>query len=88
MLTHLQLFATSWMVACQAPVSMGFSELKYWTGLPFPSPEDPPDPGIEPVSLALQHWQADSLPLVPPEKPNLCQFNQILPNTILSSLYY
>ena len=77
MLTHVQLFATSWMVACQAPVSMGFSRLKYWTGLPFPSPEDPPDPGMEPVSLALLHWQADSLPLVPPE-PTLCQFNQIL----------
>ena len=41
---------TSWNVACQAPLSMGFSQQEYWSGLPFPSPEDLPDPGIEPVS--------------------------------------
>ena len=43
----------------QAPLSMGFSRQEYWNGLPFPSPEDLPDPGIEPRSLALQ---VDSLP--------------------------
>ena len=48
-------------VACQAPQSMGFSRQEYWSGLPFPSPEDLPDPGVElefPVAPALQ---ADSL---------------------------
>ena len=43
-----------WTVACQVPLSMGFSTQKYWSGLPFPSPGDLPDPGIEPGSLALQ----------------------------------
>ena len=48
-----------WTVALQAPLSMGFSRQESWSGLPFPSPEDLPDPGIEPESPALQ---ADSLP--------------------------
>ena len=50
--------ATPWTVAYQAPWSMGFSRQEYWSGLPFPSPEDRPDPGIKPGSPALQ---ADSL---------------------------
>ena len=48
---HVQLFATPWTIAHQAPLSMGFSRKEYWTGLPFPSPGDLPDPGIEPTSL-------------------------------------
>ena len=51
--------ATPWTVACQAPLSMGFSRKEYWSGLPFFSPGDLPDPGIEPGSPALQ---ADDLP--------------------------
>ena len=51
-LSHVQLFATPWTVAYQAPPSMGFSRQEYWSGLPFPSP-DLPDPAIEPESLAL-----------------------------------
>ena len=51
--------ATLWTVACQAPLSMGFSRQDYWSVLPFPSPGDLPDLGIEPGSPALQ---ADSLP--------------------------
>ena len=47
-LSHVQLFA------CQAPQSMGFSRQDYWSGLPFTSPRDLPDPGIEPRSPALQ----------------------------------
>ena len=43
-------FATPWTVAHQAPLSMGLSKQEYWSGLPFPSPEDLPDPGIEPTS--------------------------------------
>ena len=50
---------TAWTVAHQAPLSMGFSRQEYWSGLPFPSPGDLPDPGIEPGSPSLQ---ADSLP--------------------------
>ena len=46
--------ATPWTVACQAPPSMGFSRQEYWSGLPFPSPGDLPDPGIKPASPALQ----------------------------------
>ena len=49
--SHVRLFVTPWTVAHQAPLSMGFSRQEYWSGLPFPSPGDLPDPGIEPVSL-------------------------------------
>ena len=49
--SHVQLFATPWTVARQAPLSMGFSRREYWSGLPFPPPGDRPDPGIETVSL-------------------------------------
>ena len=52
---------------------MGFFRQEYWNGLPFPSPGDLCNPGIEPTSIAFLHWQADSLPLVPPGKsPSLC----------------
>ena len=57
--------ATLWTVAHQASLSIGFSREEYWSGLPFPSPGDLPDPGIEPGSLALQ---ADSLPTELPGK--------------------
>ena len=53
LLSHVQLFATLWTVAYQAPQSMGFSRQEYWSGLPFPSPGDLPIPGIEPGSPAL-----------------------------------
>ena len=59
LLSHVQVFATPWTVACQAPLSMGFPRQECWSWLPFPSPEDLPDPGIEPRSPALQ---ADDLP--------------------------
>ena len=52
-LSHLKLFATPWTVAYQAPPSMGFSRQECWSGLPFPSPGDLPDPGIKPRSPAL-----------------------------------
>ena len=48
----VQLFVTQWIVALQAPLSMGFSRQNYWSGLPFPSPGDLPYPKTEPVSLA------------------------------------
>ena len=46
-LSRVRLFATPWTVAYQAPPSMGFSRQEYWSGLPFPSPRDIPNPGIE-----------------------------------------
>ena len=65
-LSRVQLCATLWTVAHQAPQSMGFSRQEYWSGLPFPSPGDLPDPGIEPRSPALQ---ADALTSEPRGKP-------------------
>ena len=50
-LGRVQLFATPWAVAHQAPLSMGFSRQGYWSGLPCPPPGDLPDPGIKPASL-------------------------------------
>ena len=64
-LSHVQLFAAPWTVAYQASPSMGFSRQEYWSGLPFPSPGDLPDPGIEPGSPTLE---ADALTSEPPEK--------------------
>ena len=54
---------------------MGFSRPEYWSGLPFPSPEDLPDPGIEPRFTELQ---GDSLPSEPPGKPNLQNRNRLI----------
>ena len=52
--SRVRLFATPWTVAYQAPPSMGFSRQECWSGLPFPSPGDLPNPGIKPGSPALQ----------------------------------
>ena len=65
-LSHVQLFATPWTVAYQAPLSIGFSRQESWSGLPFPSPGGLPDQGIEPGFPALQ---ADALTSEPPGKP-------------------
>ena len=65
LLSPIQLFATPWTVAYQASPSMGFSRQKYWSGLPFPSPGDLPNPGIEPGSISLE---ADALTSEPPGK--------------------
>ena len=62
-LSCVRLFATPWMVAYKAPQSMRFSRQEYWSGLPFPSQGDLPNPGIEPGSPALQ---TDALPSEPP----------------------
>ena len=58
------LCGTPWTVAGQAPLSMGFSRQGYWSGLPFPPPEDLPDPGIDslPSVFCLLPWQVGSLP--------------------------
>ena len=66
LLSCLRLFATPWVVAYQAPTSMGFSRQEYWNRFPFPSSGDLPNPRIEPRSPALQ---TDALPSEPPGKP-------------------
>ena len=53
-LSRIRLFVTPWTVAYQAPLSMGFSRQEYWSGFPFPSPGDLPDPGIEPGFPTLE----------------------------------
>ena len=50
---HVRLFATLWTVACEAPLSVGFSRQEYWSELPCPPPGDLLDPGIKPMSLTL-----------------------------------
>ena len=65
-LSRVRFFATPWTVAYQASPSMGFSRQECWSGLPFPSPGDLPNPGIKPGFPALQ---AHALPSEPPGKP-------------------
>ena len=62
--------ATPWTVAYQGPLSMKISRQEYWSRLPFPSPGDLPDPGVESVSPALQ---ADALLSEPPGKSGVCK---------------
>jgi len=66
-------FVTPGTAAHQAPLSLGFLRQEHWIGLPFSSPGDLLNPGIEPSSLALQ---ADSLPSEPPGKPRLSAYPQ------------
>ena len=69
LLSHVQLFATLWTVAFQAPLSMGCSRQEYCSGLLCPPPGNLPDPGIEPTSPVSPALQADFLPTEPPGKP-------------------
>uniref|UniRef100_A0A452FS50 protein-tyrosine-phosphatase n=1 Tax=Capra hircus TaxID=9925 RepID=A0A452FS50_CAPHI len=73
------MFATPWTIACQAPLSIGFSRQEYWSGLPFLSPGDLPDPGIEPGSPT---FQADSLPSEPSGKCTINVMPLNCPETI------
>ena len=76
------LFVTPWTIAHQAPLSMGFSRQEYWSGLPFPSPGDLPDPGIEPRSPSLH---ADALTSEPPEDKTKAEDLTILVNSFIYS---
>ena len=76
-LSRVRLFATPWTVAYQASPAMGFSRQEYWSGLPFPSPGDLPDLGIEPGSPALE---AGTLTSEPPGKPTLAKVLSNLTN--------
>ena len=67
MLSRFQLFVTPWTVAYQTPLSMEFSRQEYWSGLPFPTPEDLPNPWIELISPALG---GGFFTTIPPRKPN------------------
>ena len=80
-LSRVWLFAILWTVAYQTPPSMGFSRQEYWSGLPFPSPGDLPNPGIEPGSPALQ---ADTLTSEPPGKPWLLLLYYIIGTLLFS----
>ena len=73
-LSHVQLFATPQTLTCLAPLSMGFSKQEYWNGLPFPSPGDLPDPGIEPTTFASPAWAGGFFTTKPPGK-SLLLFN-------------
>ena len=68
-LSCVQLFATLWTIARQAPLSMEFSRQEYWSGLPFPTPGDPPDLGIEAMSLESPALVGRFFTTVPPRKP-------------------
>ena len=64
--------ATPWTVACQAPLSIGFSRQEYWSGLPCLPPGELPDPGMEPVSPVSPALAGRFFTAEPPGKPNLC----------------
>ena len=66
---NLCLFATPWTVACQAPLSRKFSRQEYWRGVPFPPPEDLPDPGIEPTFPMFPALAGGFFITVAPGKP-------------------
>ena len=68
-LSHVQLFATLWTVAHQAPLSMGFSKQEYWNGLSCPPPGDLSHPGIEPTSLMSPALAGRFFTVAPPGKP-------------------
>ena len=67
--SHAQLFETQWTVACQAPLSMGFSRQEYWSGLPCPSSGDLPYPGIETMSPVSPALAGGFFTTEPPGKP-------------------
>ena len=70
--SRVQLCATLWTTACQAPLCMGFSRQEYWSGLPCPPPGDLPNPGIEPALPASPALQEDYLPTESPGLSHEC----------------
>ena len=67
--SYVQLFATLWTVAHQAPLSIGFPRQEYWSGLPFHPPRDLPDPGIETMSFVSPALAGGFFTMEAPEKP-------------------
>ena len=76
-LSHVRLFATPWTVACQAPLSMGFSRKQYWSGLPFPLQGDLPHPGMKHTSPASPALAGGFFATKPPEMPTAMCFKPI-----------
>ena len=76
-LSHVRLFATPWPVACQAPLSMGFSRKQYWSGLLFPLPGDLPHPGMKPASPASPALPGGFFATKPPEMPTAACFKPV-----------
>ena len=70
-LSGVRLFVTPWTITHQAPLSMEFSWQESWSRLPFPTPEDLPDPGIEPTSLVSPGSASGFFTIVPPRKPHV-----------------
>ena len=75
MLNCVRLFVTPWTVVCQASLSMEFSKQEYWSRLPFPSPRDLPDPGIEPTSPTSPTLAGGFFTTEPPKKPLLVPYS-------------
>ena len=78
--SHIQLLATPWTIACQAPLSIGFSRQEYWSGLTCPPPGDLPNSRIEPASLMSPALAGGSLSLVLPRKPLLIIVRKSIPH--------
>ena len=83
-LSHVRLFSTLWTLACQAPLTMGFSQQEYWSGLPCPPPGAFLTQGSNRISSASA---GGSLPLVPPEKPEKPQTSQWQTLSSFSALF-
>ena len=79
--SHVWLCVTPWTVACQAPLSMGFSSQEYWSGLPCPPPGDLPNPGMEPGSSAV--WVIS----LPSEPSNLIFYSLFMVSPLDLSLW-
>ena len=71
LLSRARFFVTLWTVACQVPLSRGFSRQEYWGGLPFPSPGELPNQGLNLHLLCLLYWRVGSSPLMPSGKPSV-----------------
>ena len=78
MLVQLYLTVASWTLAHQAPLSMEFSRQEYWSGLPFPTPGDLPDPGMESSSLVSPARAGGFFTTAPPRELDKCEFKVCL----------
>ena len=83
LLSHVQLFATPWTVACQTPLSVVFSRQEYWRGLLFPPPGNLPNPGIKPVSPAAPALAGGFFTTEPPGKPIIFTTISLIHGTVL-----
>ena len=83
-LSHVQLFATPWTADCQALLSMKFSKQEYFSGLPFPTPRDLPNPGIEPMSPASPALAGGFFTTEPSGKPCCCWWWWLFSHSIMS----